>query len=336
MHHLSKRLKIGLICFSLFLLSSLLTIACNSQQSSTNTDAPKTLIVGISPWPGYAAHNVAMAKGFFKEAGLSIKEEKFASQTDSDTAFLAGKVDLNWTGLPNVIPQFSRDSAIKVVFQCDYSNGSDGILGRNIKTAADVKGKQVARENVLFEELLLRRYLEKLGLKREDVKTIDLTAADAATSFAAGKVDLAVTYEPWMSKAVKEGKGEVVFSSKNSNIIPDGITAREAFIKNRQPELVSYLQAIDKAVKLIREDPTGTTEAIAKSLGITAAEVPAQIGGVKLYDLQMNKAITFNKAEPMNLFASLEFATKTATEMKLIPKPIDVDVAMDKTSVHAA
>jgi ABC-type nitrate/sulfonate/bicarbonate transport system substrate-binding protein len=219
MNHLSKRLRIGLVCLSLFLLSSVLTIACNPQQSSTNTDATKTLIVGITPWPGYAAHNVAMAKGFFKEAGLSIKEEKFASQTDSDTAFLAG---------------------------------------------------------------------------------------------------------------------EVVFSSKNSNIIPDGITAREAFIKNRQPELVSYLQAIDKAVKLIREDPIGTAEAIAKSLGITAAEVPAQMGGVKLYDLQMNKAITFNKAEPMNLFASLEFATQTATEMKLIPNPIDVDVAMDKTTVHAA
>jgi NitT/TauT family transport system substrate-binding protein len=289
----------------------------------------------VSPWPGYAGHYVAMAKGFFQEAGVDVKEISFASQTESDTAFLAGRSDLNWTGLPNVVPQISKDPSIKVVFQCDYSNGADGIIGRNIKSARDLKGQKVARENVLFEELLLRKYLEEQGLTRTDVETLDMAAADAATAFAAGKVDVAVTYEPWMSKAAKDGKGDILFTSQNTNIIPDGILARDQTIAGKQAAVAAYLKAIDKAVALIRAEPELVSALIAKGLGVAPAEVAPQIAGVKLYDLGDNKAITFNRKDAMNLYDSIEFASKTALEMKLTTKLIDVNAALDQRTVHS-
>lgn len=318
----------------LFGLSVALTISCTSQPQSATSS--KTITVGVSPWPGYSSQYVAMAKDLFKPQGLTVKEIYFASQTESDTAFLAGKTDLNWTGLPNAVPQFSRDPAIQVVFQCDYSNGADGILGRGIKTAADVKGQKVARENVLFEELLLRRYLDKMGLKRADVTTVDLSAADSATAFASGKIDIAVTYEPWMTKAAKDGKGEVIFSSKGTNVIPDGVTARKDFVEKNKEAVVAYFKAIDQAVKLIQTDPAAVAEPIAKGLGITAAEVPDQLGAVKLYTLQDNKSITFNRSDPMNLFDSLEFASKTAVEIKLIPSAVDINSVMNDSVTKAA
>ncbi len=318
----------------MFGLSIFLAIACTAQPQSTTSS--KTLTVGVSPWPGYSSHYVAMAKDLFKPQGLTVKEIYFASQTESDAAFLAGKVDLNWTGLPNAVPQFSRDPGIQVVFQCDYSNGADGILGRGIKTAADIKGRKVARENVLFEELLLRRYLDKMGLKREDVTTIDLSAGDSATAFASGKIDIAVTYEPWMTKAAKEGKGEIVFSSKGTNVIPDGVTARKDFVEKNKEAVVAYFKAIDQAVKLIQTDPAAVAEPIAKGLGLTAAEVPAQMGGVKLYTLQDNKSITFNRSDPMNLFDSLDFASKTAMGIKLIPNAIDINTVMNDGVIKVA
>lgn len=330
--HLQRKYARLLGWIFLCILSGFLAIACNPQSTSNTA---KELIVGVSPWPGYSGHYVAMAKDFFKEEGVTVKEIFFPSQGDADTALLAGKLDINWTGLPNAIPQISRDPSVKVIFQCDYSNGSDGIIGRGIKSAADVKGKQVARENILIEELMLRRYLEKMGLTREDVTTIDMTAADAAAAFSARKVDLAVTYEPWMTKAAKQGKGDLIFSSKDSNIIPDGIVAREDLVKERQSELQAYLKAIDKAVKLIRDNAPEVSDIVAKSLNIQPAEVADQLGGVKFYDTPMNKTITFNRSDPMNLFDSLEFASKTAQEMKMIDKAIDVEAALNDTVVKA-
>jgi NitT/TauT family transport system substrate-binding protein len=332
--HATRSLK-SLFYLLLFALTTFWVVACSPQQSTTSTASAKTLTVGISPWPGYSAHWVAMANDLFKAEGVEVKEVPFASQSDSDTAFLAGKLDLNWTGLPNAVPQISRDPAVKVIFQCDYSNGSDGILGRNIKSKANVKGQKIARENILIEELLLRKYLKSIELTREDVTTIDLSAADSAAAFTADKVDIAVTYEPWMTKAAKDGKGEIIFTSKDSNIIPDGVTARENTIQDASAAIQAYLRAIDKAVALIKEKPDEVKDIIAKNLAIKPEEVAGQLAGVKLYNVEMNKTITFNASDPMNLADSMIFASKTAKEMKLIEQEIDVPAALSDSVVKA-
>jgi NitT/TauT family transport system substrate-binding protein len=129
----------------LFVVTAWFAIACSSPQPSNTA---KLLTVGLSAWPGYASHFVADSKGFFKAEGVEVKEVFFPSQGDADAAFLAAKTDLNWAGLPGTIPQISKDPAIKVIFQCDYSNGADGILARNIRTGADIKGKKIAREDI--------------------------------------------------------------------------------------------------------------------------------------------------------------------------------------------
>jgi NitT/TauT family transport system substrate-binding protein len=314
------------------LSTALLAIACSPQDSAKTT---KVLTVGTSAWPGYATHFVADAKGFFKAEGVEVKEIYFTSQSDSDAAFLAGKIDLNWTGLTGVVPQNSRDPSIKVIYQGDYSNGSDGIIARNIKTGADLKGKKIAREDILFEELLLRRYLEKMGASRKEVEVLSMTADAAATAFASGKIDVAVTYEPFMAKAAKEGKGQIVFTTKDSNIIPDGVIARAGLIKDHKPELQAYFRAIDKATQLVKSNAPEVKDIVAKKFGIPAAEVPAQLSGVKPYDLKDNKTIAFDPKNPMNLFDSLTFAAKTAKEMNSIPTLIDIKAALDTSIVDS-
>ncbi len=314
----------------LFFVTGLVAIACSHQQPTA-----KVLTVGTSAWPGYSSHFVADAKGFFKAEGVEVKEVFFPAQGDSDSAFLAGKVDLNWAGLTGMVPQISRDPSIKVIYQGDYSNGSDGIIARNIKTGDDLKGKSIAREDILFEELLLRKYLEKMGVSRDEVKVINMTADAAAAAFVAGKVDIAVTFEPWLAKSAKAGKGEIVFTTKGTNIIPDGITVRADLVQAHQPELQAYLKAIDKATQLIKSNDPTVIDIVAKKINVTPAEVPAQLAGVKFYDLQDNKTISFDPKNPMSLYQSLEFASKTAQQIKTIPAPIDVKATLDSSVVKS-
>jgi NitT/TauT family transport system substrate-binding protein len=327
--------------FFLFILTTLLIVACSPQQTSNSPSSPnsantaKVLTVGTSSWPGYSSHFVAEAKGFFKAEGVEVKEVFFPSQGDSDSAFLAGKLDLNWAGLTGIVPQISRDPSIKVIYQGDYSNGSDGIIARNIKSGKDLQGKKIAREDILFEELILRRYLAQMGVSRDEVEVINMTADAAAAAFVANKVDVAITFEPWMTKSAKEGKGEVVFSTRDTNIVPDGITARVDLIKNHKPEIQAYLRAIDKATQLIKTNAPEVIDIVAKKINITAAEVPAQLGGVKFYDIKDNKTISFVHEHPKSLFNSLEYASKTAKEIKIITEQIDVKATLDASIVNS-
>jgi NitT/TauT family transport system substrate-binding protein len=294
-----------------------LTVACSSQQASNAPSPSAPLVSGVNPWPGYSGHYVALKKDLFKQEGVNVQEAYFQSATEGITAFLANKLDVAWVTTGDAVQIIAKDPTAKIFYLVDYSNGSDGIMGRGINTPADLKGKTIARENLLFEEVLLRAYLAKGGLTAKDVTIKDMTAADAATAFASKKVDAAVSYEPWLTKAAKQGGGKVIFSTKGTNLISDVIVTRQKVIDGRKKELQGYLRAVDKAVKLVN---AGDAEALKI---------------VTIFDIAGNKSIGFNLSNPNNVMKNLELTVKTAVETKLLPKPIETKALYDDSLVNS-
>ncbi|MBD2462040.1 ABC transporter substrate-binding protein [Oscillatoria sp. FACHB-1407] len=321
-----------------FLLAGLtfgLLVACNAQQPSTEAPELSTqpLVVASSPWPGFAPHYVALAKEFFQEEGILVEDQYFQIATDVNTALLAGKVDLAWTGVPDMVMMAERDPSLRLIALSDYSNGADGILARNVTQAQDLKGKEIAWEELPLQSLLLRKYLETGGLTEQDITLLTMPAAEAATAFASKQVDVAVTYEPWLSKAAQEGQGEIVFSSKNTNIIPVGLVVKEAILQQRKPEILAFLRAIDKGVQFVRQSPDEMAEITAQKLGVTPEEVPALLDTVRIFDMEENATVVFNADDPLNVIDSLEFAAKTSQEIKLISQPVDATKLYDDSLV---
>jgi len=315
--------------FLLFLVPLVLAIACNPQSNTNSNSTPQVLNVGVPLWPGFGPQYVAYEMDLFKEEGIEVKENFFQVQSESNTAFLAGKLDLILTGLTDVVTMASRDPDLKLIMLCDYSDGADGILGRGIEKPEDVKGKTLARESLLTAILLVRRFLEQAGLTEADVNIVDTPAADAAIAFAAGKVDVAATWEPFLSKAAREGNGEIIFTSEDTNIIPDGYIVRTKTFLERKPELKAYLRAVDKATKLIKERDEEAVAIIAKRLEVTPEEANDFLNGVLMLDIEDNKKIVFNKKHALNIYDSLEFAAETAYDIKLTPELVDIDPLID-------
>lgn len=325
--------------FGLAIVSLVLTIACTQQPNtnSSNTNSPQSqpLVSATNNWVGYSGHHVAVAKNFFSEQGLKVQDLFFQSASEEITAFLAGKVDLGWVTSGDAIQMIAKDPSIKIIYLVDYSNGSDGILGRGIKSPQSVKGKTVGRENVLFERVLLQAYLQKAGLSEKDVTIKDLAAADAAAAFAAKNVDIAVTYEPYLSKAAKQGAGEVIFSTKDTNLIADVVVARDSLIKSRKADLQAYFRAVDKAVNLLNAGDAEGLKVSGAKLGIKGDEVKEQLLGAKLFDLKGNKSIAFNKDNPNSLIGNLELTAKGAYEFKIVSQPLNVQNLYDASIVQS-
>jgi NitT/TauT family transport system substrate-binding protein len=296
----------------------------------------KPLIVGSSPWPGFSAHYIAVEKDFFKAEGITVEDNYFQVATDVNTALAAGKLDLAWTGIPDMVTMAGRDPSLRLVMLSDYSNGADGILARNVSNPQDIKGKQIAWESLPLQALLLRKYLESGGMTEKDVELRVIPAAEAASAFAAKKVDVAVTYEPWLTKAAKEGQGTVVFSSKNSNIIPDGLVSKQPVLDARKADIQAYLRAIDNGVQFIKENPEDANAIIAQKLGVTAKEVPDLLNSVRIFTVAENKTVVFNPDDPMNVIDSLKFAAKTGKEIKIVDSSVNPDALYDDTFVKGS
>jgi NitT/TauT family transport system substrate-binding protein len=315
---------------SLSLVTLGLAVAC-TQQPNASLSAP--IVSGDISWVGYSGNYVANKKGFFAQEGLDIQDKTFANTSDEVTALLAGKLEIAWLTSGDAIQVIEKDPSLKVIYLVDYSNGADGIIGRDITAPKDAKGKSIARENVLFEKVLLQAYLKQGGLTEKDLKVQDIPASDAGTAFAAKKVDMAVTFEPFLTKNAKIGGGKVVFSTKDTNLIADVIVVKDKLIQKRKKDLQAYLRAVDKAVKLINAGDLEAIKISAEKMGVTSAEVKEQLTGVKVFDLDGNKSIGFNKSNPKNLIANLELMAKAAEEFKVITKPMKLESLYDDSIV---
>jgi NitT/TauT family transport system substrate-binding protein len=331
--------------FGLAVTALTLTIACSQQPNATTPNATTPndssasqtppLISATSNWIGSSSYFVADKKDLFKEADVKVQELFFQSSSDIVTALMTEKADLAWMTTAEAVQMVEKEPSLKIIYLLDYSNGADAIIGRNIKSPKDLKGKTVARENVLYEKILLQAYLNKAGLKESDVKIKDMVAAEAATAFATKQVDAAVTFEPYLTKAAKQGAGETIFSSKNTNLVADAIVVRQNLIQSRKAEVQNYLKAVDKATKLINGGNPDALKIAADKMGVSVAEIKSQLQGVKLFDLEGNKTIAFNKGHANSVIGNLEITAKAATEFKLVMKPIDPTSLYDASIVES-
>ncbi len=325
---------------SLLLAALFLAVACTQQPNSTTSTAPTStvpssspLISGTNSWVGYSGHYVATKKGLFAEEGLNVQDKFFPASTEEITALLAGKLDIAWLTSGDTIQVVDKDPTLKVIYLVDYSNGADGILARNVATPKEAKGKVLARENLLFEKVLLQAYLKQGGLTESDLKVRDMPAPDAGTAFATKKVDMAVTFEPFLTKNAKLGGGKVVFSTKDTNLIADVIVVRDKLIQTRKKDLQAYLRAVDKAVKLVNASDPEALKISAEKMNVKVEEVKEQLTGVKLFDLEANKSMGFQKGNPKSLIGNLELTAKAAADFKLVSKPIKIESLYDDSII---
>src|SRR5210317_1212318 len=122
------------------------------------------LKIGYSDWPGWVAWEVAVDKGWFKEAGVDVSFEWFDYVASMD-AFAAGKLDAVGMTNGDALVTGSTGAKSVMILMNDYSNGNDMVIGKpGINSVKDLKGKKIGVEIGFVSHLLLLNALEKNGM----------------------------------------------------------------------------------------------------------------------------------------------------------------------------
>ena len=177
--------------------------------------AGKSMVISLPTWSGYAPLYLAQEKGFFTEHGLDVELSVTQDLSTRKQAFAGKKVDALATALDVQVTVAAAGIPLKIVWAFDDSFGGDGILAKpEIQSIEELKGKQVAFLRGSTSHLLLLTALTSVGLTEKDITAVNMTAGDAGAAFVAGRVDAAVTWEPWLSKG-SEVTGHVLTSTRS-------------------------------------------------------------------------------------------------------------------------
>jgi NitT/TauT family transport system substrate-binding protein len=296
--------------FGLGALGTSIFSSCIQPDSNTNTNAGtslKPLRVGVLNWFGCEGMLMADKKNLFAAEGIKVEQQYFASPTEINDLFLAGKLDLAAMVATDPIILTLKMPDIKTVYVTDYSGDVDGILAsKKMTKPEDFRGKKIAREDVPYEIIFLGEFLKLGGMTEKDVQIVSLTAEEGAKAFAAGKVDAAVTYDPYLSKALKQRTdAQILFSAKASNIIPNAIVAPGKTIESRRNDIMAYLRGVDKGLKFSAANRAEADTMMAKWLAVGLPDIVDQRSKIYILDIVKNKVDAFNPSSSLNVESSV-------------------------------
>ncbi|HWZ93996.1 MAG TPA: ABC transporter substrate-binding protein [Opitutaceae bacterium] len=166
-----------------------------------------TLKIGYSDWPGYTVFEVAVQKGWFKDAGVDVQMVWFDYGPSID-AFAAGKIDADCIVASDAMGAGATGAASKFIAIIDYSEGSDMIIGKpGINSIKDLKGQKVAIELGLVEHFLLLEGLKRNGLSQSDVTLVNTPTNNMPQTLASGSVAAVGAWYPISSQALLSAPG---------------------------------------------------------------------------------------------------------------------------------
>lgn len=256
--------------------------------------AAQTLRLGYSTWVGYGPLFLARDNRYFDEAGVNVELTNIEDPKLRFAALAAAKLDGLVTTLDTMSLYWKPNFQFQAVVGLDDSKGGDGIVSSDtIKSVGDLRGKRVAFNEGSVSHFFLSVLLRKNGMTEKDLKSINMRQDDAGAAFLSGKVDAAVTWEPWLSRAKKAPHGHIlVDSSQTPGLIVDVMVIRRDVLTAHPDAVRAAVVGWYKGVEFWKKNPADADRIMAKAVGGWLKDVKTfreTLDGVRYYDEGINR-----------------------------------------------
>ncbi len=301
------------------------TASKESTSSSAAADSGE-IIIGQSSWIGFAPLYIAEEKGFFKKHGADVKIQAIESKADSKSALAAGRIQGVSTSADTQVVNAAAGIDLAQILALDTSSGGDGIIAKKeFSSIESLKGKKVALDTTGGADFFWFQYLlQQKGMSLKDFDVQSMSAGDAGAAFVAGKVDAAITWQPWLSKASNTDFGYTLMDSKASpGVIVDTFAMKKDFIKANPKAAQAIVDGWYDALDYLKENPEDAIAIMAKHLGEKPEDLKKEMQDVTFYDEAGNKTYFGTKDNPGDFYKIMKIASDLWLQVKLIEKPVD-------------
>ncbi len=246
--------------------------------------APKqdnvTLRLGYFPNVTHASAIVGVEGGIFQQKlGNNVKLETstFNAGPAAIEALNSDALDATYIGPNPAINAFAQSGgeAIRIVSGAT-SGGAFLVVKPSIKSAKDLKGKQIASPQLgNTQDVALRTWLKKKGLKTDpagggDVSILPQENAQTLDLFKQGEIDGAWVPEPWATRLVQEGGGKILVDERKlwpqGEYVTTQLIVRTQFLKDHPDVVKRLLEGQVAANDLIKSDPQKAEQLVGQGI----------------------------------------------------------------------
>ena len=280
----------------------LLNDLTDSDGNVVNTEKTdkSTINLSLDEWIGWkeiidANGGLSTKQGsIYDKLGIKVNISVINDATQSSNALISGDLDaagytINRTAF---LSKKFKDANIDVImpYITNFSNGGDGIIAtQNIKSVNDFVGAKIGVPQFSEAHTLVVWFVNQSDLSDNDKKKIisDLvffeTPDEAAKAFFAGELDMAATWEPYLTQAQNMGDAKIFFSTKSaSSLVMDGILFNDKFAKENAEVVSKFIDGALQASDLYDKDMETIKSVMPMFSTASNEEVKDNCSGAKL------------------------------------------------------
>lgn len=287
---------------------------------------PEPLRIVSSPWAGYEPLYLARDLGYLQEDSVRITE--LPSSNLNMEAFSNGSTDLSTLTLDETLTLLAKGQKLRILLVMDISNGADAVVAKpGINSLAELKGKRVGMENIPLGAYILSRVLDKSGLKATDMTIIPMPEDKHEKAYLQGKIDAAITMEPYKTKITKAGAHVLLDSSQIPDEIFDLIVVREDVYQTRRNELCQLAKQWFRTLDYVQANQKDAYVRMGKRMGTNEEDFRTARAGIKVPLRQENRQLL--GGDTPALLAPARRLADIMQRGNMIPGPVDIAASID-------
>ena len=252
---------------------------------------PETALrIGTNVWIGSEPLYLARELGQLDPAVVQLVE--YPSASEVLRAFRNEAIDGMVISLDELFGLAVDGLDPRVILVVDVSHGADVVVGRReMKSMKDLKGKAVAVESGALGAFVLSRALAKNGMDASDVRVVHLESNEQPRAFVEGRVDGAVTFDPYRAQFQKSGASILFDSTQIPGEIVDLVAVRASMLERKPKAIQALLKGWFDAIAYLKREPADAARRMGIRQQTSGEQFAAALRGLHIPTREENLAM---------------------------------------------
>ena len=277
---LVSRRSIPQAVFVLTIVAALLTTSLATSAFAQSPTLAKIRINKI-PIAAYVPVEVALSRGWFKEAGLEVSIEAVAAGGIAIQALVGGKLDIIYSSLDVGLRARAQGFDVNILSSQNNAHtkrpDAAAILVRKdagIGLLKDLEGKRFLVNNLQnVNWAYSREAISRAGGNPDRVQFLELEFPQMVDALLGGQADAASVTEPFTTIGLGSGKlmaASYMFVDVQPGLNVAGWITRGDWVKQHMREATAFRSVVQRAMDALNQNPEEKTKAILQFTPIKA------------------------------------------------------------------
>jgi NitT/TauT family transport system substrate-binding protein len=249
---------------------------CASLLPLTMKPAPAeslSMSLAAAPIVPYANSAVALAKGYFKDAGLTVERKLIPGSDVIRSALASGEVDAAAISLDAVLRAHIGGFGWQILYPAviyDPRTPDAYLMARKdleLNSPKDLEGKIIALSSGSISEVGAKAWLRQRGVDISKLRIVEVPLPQMVGALESKQVDAGHMVYPGVSVALDKGIGKIVgpdLDAIGGRFLVSTYVAKASWIAANPEKARRFVEAMNRSTQFIIDQPNDALPIIAK------------------------------------------------------------------------